>query len=79
MALLSEKYWYRTTSFTSLLIFIFMPKITPEVISENIEPIILFEYNGTPIISRVDREDGMVELTSDSGNTYVVFPEEITV
>lgn len=38
-----------------------------------------FDYNGTTITSRVDREDGMVELTSDSGATYVVFPEEITV
>jgi hypothetical protein len=38
-----------------------------------------FEYNGTNIIARVDREDGMVELTSDSGCTYVVFPEEIIV
>lgn len=38
-----------------------------------------FDYNGTNIVSRVDREDGMVELTSDSGGTYIVFPEEITV
>ena len=40
---------------------------------------ILFQYNDVNIISRKDREDGMVELTSDSGGTYVVFPEEITL
>ena len=36
-----------------------------------------FDYNGTNIISRSDRDDGMVELISDSGWTYIVFPEEI--
>ena len=42
-------------------------------------PTIPFTYGEQNIVEmNTDREDWMIELTSESGAKYIVFPEEIT-
>lgn len=33
-------------------------------------------YNGVEIVETIELEDGMIQATSDTGSTYIIYPEE---
>lgn len=36
------------------------------------------QYWGQEIVEQIELDNGMIELTMEAGNKYIVYPEELT-